>query len=226
MPCNWLALVRGNGEARACVFCGQHRREHSKPVSMASVLALLDAQDPALHGELFARALRNVCRSAAASHAQCMPAERQGVFGACLCCHHWVARRKRGNLLFPLQALAWYVNTMLPVDDKHMDHQVIKRLCQTLHEHGPRPTGFAHDTCSAADTAHTLHGGATDDTVNHYSTLFNTQENALFARIAAGSIDSVGVLITQFYHRENACTIFLPSTALVEKLRKIQARRA
>jgi len=121
------------------VFCGQHRREHSKPVSVASVLVLLDEQDPALHGELFARTLRNMCAGALVSHAQWQPQEREAMFGACLCCHHWVARRKKGRLLFPLQALSWYVNTMLPVGTKNMDHRVVMRLSTTLGERGPLP---------------------------------------------------------------------------------------
>jgi len=62
MQCNWLAIVRGDGEVRACVFCGQHRREHSKPISVASVLALLQAQHPLLQTE--ARTLRNLCQAA------------------------------------------------------------------------------------------------------------------------------------------------------------------
>jgi len=245
MPCNWLAIVRADGEARACVFCGQHRREQSKPVSVASVLLLLDEQDPALHDELFARTLRNMCAGALASHAQWQPQEREAMFGACLCCHHWVSRRKKGRLLFLLQALSWYVNTMLPVGAKNMDHRVVMRLSTTLVARGPLPadacagdTRVAHDTgvrtdgtdgtdsmdtTDTTDTAHTTH---TTDTraANHYSTLFNTQEQKLFAAIAAGCIDNVGDLIAEFYHSENASTIFSPSTAIVEKLRKSQAR--
>ena len=129
MQNNWLGIVRGDGEARACVFCGQHRREHCKSISVSAVLLMLNSQELFLQEELYSRALRNVCTAALASHAAWQHDDRDAVFSACLCCHHWVAQRKKGMLVFPLQALVWYINTMMPVGKKNMDHRVGRCAC-------------------------------------------------------------------------------------------------
>ena len=198
MQCNWLAIVRDDGGARACVFCGQHCREHSKPLSVASVLALLDAQAPQLQTELVARSLRIVCQAALDSHARAQSDDGNAGFSACLCCHHWVARCRKKTLLFPLQALAWYVVTLRPVGGKHMDHRVVLRLCAVLAERGPLPgPPPGAPVVPGAVGAPVVPGAACD---NHYSTLFTPQERALFADIAAHSVDSVGARITHHYH--------------------------
>ena len=134
-----------------------------------------------------------------------------------------MARRKKTALVFPLQALSWYVNTMQTLNGKNMDHRVVMRLCQVLTECGPLP--------AAPDAAHALTQetlGALGETRarNTYAALFNDSETALFARIAADSIDAVGTHLALFYHSQNARTIFSPSCALVEKLRKCHARSA
>jgi hypothetical protein len=245
MQCNWLSVVRGDDGARACVFCGQHRREHSKCVGVASVLAMLNSQCPALQGEGFARTLRNICHGALDSHARHATDNREAHFMACLCCHHWVARRKKKTLVFPLQALAWYVNTLQPFAGKNMDHRVVVRLCQVLHERGPLPVAVefpapqtlalgatapapaaAHTTAAktGAHSTHNTHSTLdTHSTLNTFAALFNDSEKALFARIAGDSVGAVGAHLARFYHRENACTMFSPSCALVEKLRRSRA---
>jgi len=224
MQCNWLAVVCGDGGARACVFCGQHRREHSKSIGVAGVKRMMDSQMPALQDECFARTLRNICAGALDSHARWGADEREAQFSACLCCHHWVARRRKTALVFPLQALSWYVNTMQTLNGKNMDHRVVMRLCQVLTECGPQPA--AVPVAAHAVTRETL--GALGETRarNTYAALFNDSEKALFARIAADSIDAVGTHLARFYHSQNARTIFSPSCALVEKLRKCHARSA
>ena len=239
MQCNWLSVVRGDSGARACVFCGQHRREHSKCVGVASVLAMLDSQCPALQGEGFARTLRNICNGALDSHARHATDNCEAHFMVCLCCHHWVARRKKKMLVFPLQALAWYVNTLQPFAGKNMDHRVVVRLCQVLHERGPLPAAVElpaprmalpptpAPTTPAATTptllTPTTPAPTTPGALNTYAALFNNSEKALFARIAGDSVNAVGAHLARFYHRENACTMFSPNCALVEKLRRSRA---
>ena len=227
MQCNWLAVVRGDGGARACVFCGQHRREHSKSIGVAGVVRMIDSQGPALQDERFARTLRNICAGALDSHARWGADEREAQFSACLCCHHWVARRRKTALVFPLQALSWYVNTMQTLNGKNMDHRVVMRLSQVLTECGPLPAAVS-DAARTADRARALTQETLGETraPNTYAALFNDSEKALFARIAADSIDAVGTHLARFYHSQNASTIFSPSCALVEKLRKCHARSA
>jgi len=243
MQCNWLAVVRGDGGARACVFCGQHRRQHGKHISVASVLGMLRTQSQALQEESFARTLRNMCQAALDSHAHCSGDEREAHFSACLCCHHWVARRVKTQLVFPMQALSWYVNTMQTLGGKNMDHRVVMRLCQVLSEGGPVPAAAlscpalscpaqslaarSHpraQTPTRANTPTRAHDANTPTRAhNTYCALFNVLENSLFARIAAGAVGDVGGHMAAFYHSQNACTIFSPSCALVEKLRKNHA---
>jgi len=129
--------------------------------------------------------------------------------------------------VFPLQALSWYVNTMLTLNGKNMDHRVVMRLCQVLTGRGPVPAAVL----DAARTAERAQGHTkTQETLggtgarNTYAALFNDSERALFARIAADSIDAVGAHLARFYHSQNARTIFSPSCALVEKLRKCRER--
>jgi hypothetical protein len=220
MQCNWLAIVRGDGGVRACVFCGQHKREHSKRISVASVLAMLNVQEQALQEEIFARTLRNMCQASLDSHVMSAAEDREAQFSACLCCHHWVARRSKKRIIFPLQALSWYVNTMQTLCGKNMDHRVVMRLCEVLCQHGPMPPVGAPS--AAVQSPAPPHPTAQ----NTYCFLFNNMEKELFARIATGSVDAVGAHIADFYHVQNACTMFTPSCALVEKLRKSQARRA
>ena len=241
MQCNWLSVVRGDDGARACVFCGQHRRKHSKCVGVASVLAMLDSQCPALQGEGFARTLRNICNGALDSHARHATDNREAHFMACLCCHHWVARRKKKMLVFPLQALAWYVNTLQPFASKNMDHRVVVRLCQVLHERGPLPAAVeqpaprltlppgptvptpTNTTPTNTTPTTTTPTTTTPGALNTYAALFNNSEKALFTRIAGDSVGAVGAHLARFYHRENACTMFSPNCALVEKLRRSRA---
>jgi len=233
MQTNWLSIVRGDGEARACVFCGQHRREHCKSIGVGAVLVMLDGQEPSLRDELFSRALRNVCEAALGSHAAWREDDRDAVFSACLCCHHWVARRKKGKLVFPLQALVWYINTMLPLGSKNMDHRVVMRLCQTLGELGPAPaaprtdaapvTGTLASTLASTQTPHIQHTPK-PQVANFYSSLFSIKEMALFAQVAANQIDNVGDVLAHYYHHQNASTMFSANSALVEKLRKSQSR--
>jgi len=254
MECNWLAVVRGDGGARACVFCGQHRREHSKSIGVAGVGRMIDSQKPALQDERFARTLRNICAGALDSHARWGADEREAQFSACLCCHHWVARRRKTALVFPLQALSWYVNTMQTLHGKNMDHRVVMRLCQVLTERGPLPAAVPDaartaeralaraqarvetqaqaqtKTQAQAQTKTQAQAQTKTQTLgetrapNTYAALFNDSEQALFARIAADSIDAVGTHLARFYHSQNARTIFSPSCALVEKLRRYRAR--
>ena len=220
MENNWLSIVRGDGEARACVFCGQHRREHCKSIGVSAVLSMLNSQQLCLQDELFSRAMCNVCDAALATHAAWQNDDSDAGFSACLCCHHWVARRKKGRLVFPLQALVWYVNTMMPLGKKNMDHRVVMRLCQTLSEPGP-----------AMKLPHTTHPNAASTQVastqvsNFYSSLFSSQEKALFAQIACTTIDNIGDVIARYYHTQNAHSIFSASSSLVEKLRKSESRK-
>ena len=242
MQCNWLAVVRGDGGARACVFCGQHLREHSKCVGVAGVLAMLDAQSPALQGECFARTLRNVCHAALDAHARDAADDREAHFMACLCCHHWVARRRKKTLVFPLQALSWYVNTLQTLGGKNMDHRVVVRLCQVLLERGPAPAPVVRaapffrparlalapalaptPTQAQAQTetkTETQTQTPTPTALNTYAALFNPTEKRLFARIAADGVGAVGAHLARFYHAQNASTIFSPDCAIVEKLRR------
>ena len=235
MQCNWLAVVRGDGGERACVFCGQHRREHSKSIGVAGVVRMLDSQGPGLQDECFARTLRNICAGALDSHARWGADEREAQFSACLCCHHWVARRRKKALVFPLQALSWYVNTMLTLNGKNMDHRVVMRLCQVITARGPVPAAVLDAARTAVlDAAHKAERAQghtqTQETLgetrarNTYAALFNDSEKTLFARIAADSIDAVGAHLARFYHSQNARTMFSPSCALVEKLRKCRER--
>jgi len=229
MENNWLSIVRGDGEARACVFCGQHRREHCKSIGVSAVLSMLNAQQPCLQDELFSRAMRNVCDAALATHAAWQNDDRDAGFSACLCCHHWVARRKKGRLVFPLQALVWYVNTMRPLGKKNMDHRVVMRLCQTLSEPGPavKLPHTTHLTAStqAASTQAASTQAASTQVSNFYSSLFSSQEKALFAQIACTTIDNIGDVIARYYHTQNAHSIFSASSSLVEKLRKSESRK-
>jgi len=230
MQCNWLAVVRGNDGARTCVFCGQHRREHSKCVRIASVLAMLDSQCPALQDGGFARTLRNMCNSALDSHARHATDNREAHFMACLCCHHWVARHEKKMHVFPLQALAWYVNTLQPITGRNMDHRVVVRLCQVLYERGPLPATIepaapwlTQTTPRPLTTLTTQTTPTTPAAHNTYAALFNNSEKALFARIAGDSVGAVGAHLARFYHCQNACTMFSPNCVLVEKLRRSRA---
>lgn len=228
---NWLSIVRGDGEVRACVFCGQYRRDHCKAIAISTVLAMLKTQEPCLHDELFHRALHNVCHAALASHAAWQHEDREAMLSACLCCHHWVARRKRRKLIFPMQALVWYVNTLMPIGKKNMDHRVVVRLCQTLSEMGPAPKQLATHTASPRHTSPTPLSSpgpspteANTRVTNFYATLFSSHEKALFAEIARSNIDNTADIIARYYHTQNACTIFSANSSLVEKLRKGQSR--
>jgi len=177
---------------------------------------------------LYARTLRNLCQAALDSHARWEPEDREAIFSACLCCHHWVARRKKTTLVFPLQALSWYVNTLRTVGGKNMDHRVVMRLCAALNELGPLPRpppAVPRKRAGALASAH-ANAAQTALCLNHYSFLFNAQELALFRDIAAHGIDCVGARIAHFYHRTNARTIFSPSSSLVEKLRKCHSDAA
>ena len=216
MQCNWLAIVRGDGGLRACVFCGQHKREHCKIVTVASVEKLLAAQCDAWQNDIFARTLQNICKSARHSHEFCNMDETEANFSACLCCHHWVARRKKNNIIFPLQALSWYVNTLRPVQGKNMDHRVVLRLCQALSAQGPLPfnINMQDSTQSKQESSSRL------ACLNHYRCLFNSTQKKLLDQVASNSIQSIGWRLAKFYHKQNAFTIFLPNSSLVEKIRK------
>ena len=220
MQCNWLGIVRGDGGVRACVFCGQNKREHCKIITVVSVQNLLAAQRDVLQTEIFSRTLHNICWSAIDSHDTCMLDEGEASFSACLCCHHWVARRKKSKIIFPLQALSWYVNTLRTMEGKNMDHRVVLRLCQALCAKGPLPL---HIDMQAKTTS--LKDHMSNKTAhNHYMFLFKSSEINLFEQIATNNIESIGWRLAQFYHTQNALTIFSPSCALVEKIRKSQSR--
>ena len=112
-----------------------------------------------------------------------------------------------------------------------MDHRVVMRLCAALNELGPLPRpppAVPRKRAGALGSALSAHAHATQTALclNHYRFLFNTQELALFRDIAAHGINCVGARIAHFYHRTNARTIFLPSSSLVEKLRKCHSDAA
>jgi len=223
MQCNWLSIVRGDGGLRACVFCGQHKREHCKTISVSSVKKLLAAQGDKCKDDVFSCTMHNICQSAIDSHDVCKIDEAEANFSACLCCHHWVARRKKKKYIFPLQALAYYVHTLRTVEGKNMDHRVVLRLCKALSAKGPAPLGINLQGLVKTHVHTDTESQTSAD--NHYIYLFK-QERFLLEEIACNSIKNIGLRMAQFYHTQNASTIFSQSCYVVEKIRKSQSSQS
>jgi len=131
-------------EHRACVFCGGLSEASKKVTSIDNVLDILDSQAPAIQANPIACTVSNICASAVAAHALLRRDKTplgggrrrkpHAVLCACHSCHHWVNRRfKLANFLLPLQALSWYINTLVCITKKNLDHRVVFRLSCVLH---------------------------------------------------------------------------------------------
>lgn len=191
-------------EKRACIFCGCVTDSSKKVASIDFVQDIVDAQALCVQNELAARMINNVCASAIAAHKLLRPAQpgnrqkkNHAILCACHSCHHWVNRRyKLPNFLLPLQALSWYVNTLICITKKNLDHRVVFRLCCVLTRPG------------------------IDGLTNYYRTLFSENELSLFANISCDTVHEVSPKVAAYYYARNGWCMFLSNSKLVEYIRR------
>ena len=194
-------------EKRACVFCGGLSEVSKKVTSIDHVLDILESQAQQVQEHPISSTLNNICSSAVAAHelfCRDKPSvgtgrrrKQQAVLCACHSCHHWVNRRfKLPNFLLPMQALSWYINTLVCITKKNLDHRVVFRLACVL---------STNKDC---------------DKHNYYRCLFSDQELVLFETIQSDTVHEVAPKVAAYHYARNGASMFLNSSKMVEYIRR------
>jgi len=175
---------------RACVFCGTVVPGIAKVTSVDEVLGVLARQHAALAQDVVHCVYRNLCASAVAT------VDSPETFLSCACCQHWMAKRAgHDDVQLPLQALWAFLHSMPCVRGKKLNTRVVHRLCAAL--------------CAETDGAY-----------NFFRLLFDGDEMALCAQVAAATVSDVTRLVAMFIYEQNARSLFLGDVRLTEIVRE------
>jgi len=177
---------------RACVFCGAVVQGIYKVASIDDVEQIVRRQQHRLRADPIHCVYANLCASALCAAAVDSPES----FMSCACCQHWVSKRAHHhNVQFPMQALKAFFQSMPCVRGKKLDTRVVHRLCSAL--------------CAETDGA-----------CNFFRSLFDGEELALCAQVAAASVSDVTRLVAMFIYEQNARSLFLCDVRLTEIVRE------
>lgn len=144
---------------RGCVFCGKTNIKNHRAVDIQSVLAITELQSGLQHDSV-RQMMQNLAQQtkAVAEIYGCVEETRPHKIKApylvsCMCCHHWVARRKQSDKMFPMQALACFLRTLgTPKHSKGRfatDSRVLHRMACVLANAFPETNCFR--TCFTQD---------------------------------------------------------------------------
>ena len=177
---------------RACVFCGAVVHGICKVASIEEVEQIVARQHKWLRADPIHCVYANLCASALST----ATADSPESFMSCACCQHWISKRAHhDNVQFPMQALKAFFQGMPSVRGKKFDTRVVHRMCISL--------------CAETDGAY-----------NFFRSLFDSEEMALCAQVAAASVSDVTRLVAIFIYEQNARSLFLRDVSLTEIVRE------
>jgi len=177
---------------RACVFCGAVVHGIYKVTAIDDVEQIVKRQQDRLRADCIRCVYANLCASALCTATVDSPE----AFVSCACCQHWISKRAHhDNVQFPMQALKAFFQSMPCVRGKKLDTRVVHRLCISL--------------CAETDGAY-----------NFFRSLFDSEEMALCAQVAAASVSDVTRLVAMFIYEQNARSLFLCDVRLTEIVRE------
>jgi len=194
MSTTWHRIVDCSMDmrCRACVFCGVLSYGIGKTVAIDDVVDMVGQQQDLLAQDVLYCVYRNLCASSLA----CALADTPETFLSCACCYHWVSKRSAlSDFQFPMQALKCFFQNMPSSHKRKLDTRVVHRLCIML--------------CSQ-----------TDAVTNFFRTVFDDDELALCARVAAGTVSDVTGIVAVFIYRQNISSLFLGEARLTEIVRE------
>lgn len=119
----WRRMVTGDRREAACVMCGGIHLKLRRVTQVAALLQVLDSQRECGVVDSVHEWVRNVLQS--------VDAAGESMVVVCGECFAWQSRReKRTPQILPLQAMLWYVRTLVHHTDT--DGRIVQRIARML----------------------------------------------------------------------------------------------